>query len=67
MDKIGHVFERFYRADPARTLDEQEGSGLGLSIAAWIASAHQGEIRVENRGEGGCRFVVSLPLAAAES
>ena len=67
VDKIGHVFERFYRADPARTLDEQEGSGLGLSIAAWIASAHQGEIRVENLDEGGCRFVVSLPLAAAES
>ena len=64
-DKIGHVFERFYRADSARTLGEQEGSGLGLSIAAWIASAHQGEIRVENRDEGGCRFIVSLPLVAA--
>ncbi len=64
-DKIGHVFERFYRADPARTLGEEEGSGLGLSIAAWIASAHQGEIRVENRDEGGCRFIVGLPLAAA--
>jgi signal transduction histidine kinase len=65
VDKIGHVFERFYRADSARTLGDQEGSGLGLSIAAWIASAHQGEIRVENRGEGGCRFIVGLPLAAA--
>ncbi len=64
-DKIGHVFERFYRADPARTLGDQEGSGLGLSIAAWIASVHQGEIRVENRDEGGCRFIVSLPLVAA--
>lgn len=64
-DKIGHVFERFYRADSARTQGEQEGSGLGLSIAAWIASTHQGEIRVENRDEGGCRFTVSLPLGAA--
>lgn len=64
-DKISHVFERFYRADPARRLGEQEGSGLGLSIAAWIASVHQGEIRVENRDEGGCRFIVSLPLVAA--
>jgi heavy metal sensor kinase len=63
-DKIGHVFERFYRADPARTHGEQEGSGLGLSIAAWIAVAHQGEIRVENLDQGGCRFVVSLPLAS---
>ncbi len=66
-DKIGHVFERFYRADSARTQGDQEGSGLGLSIAAWIVSAHQGEIRAENRDEGGCRFSVSLPLAAALS
>ncbi len=62
-DKVSHVFERFYRADPARTPGEQEGSGLGLSIAAWIVSAHQGEIRAENADEGGCRFSVSLPLA----
>ncbi len=64
VDKISHIFERFYRADPARTMGDQEGSGLGLSIAAWIASAHQGEIRAENLDEGGCRFTVSLPLAA---
>ena len=64
-DKISHVFERFYRADSARTPGEQEGSGLGLSIAAWIASAHHGDIRAENRVEGGCRFIVSLPLASA--
>lgn len=64
VDQIDSVFERFYRADPARTHGEQEGAGLGLSIAAWIASAHQGEIGVENRDEGGCRFGVRLPLAA---
>jgi heavy metal sensor kinase len=63
-DKIDNVFERFYRADSARTHGEQEGAGLGLSIAAWITSAHQGEIRVENRDEGGCCFTVRIPLAA---
>jgi heavy metal sensor kinase len=65
VDKIGHIFERFYRADPARTMGDQEGSGLGLSIAAWVASAHQGDIRAENLDEGGCRFIVSLPLVTA--
>lgn len=64
-DKLGHIFERFFRADTARTQGEQEGSGLGLSIAAWIVSAHHGEIRAENKQGGGCRFIVSLPLAVA--
>ncbi len=61
-EKIAHVFERFFRADSARTHGGPEGSGLGLAIAAWIVSAHGGEIRVENQDEGGCRFTVSLPL-----
>ena len=64
-DKIGHIFEGFYWADSARTQSEQQVSGLGLSIAAWSAPVHQGEIRAENRDEGGCRFIVSLPLATA--
>jgi len=62
-DKIAHVFERFYRADAARTRADHGGAGLGLSIAAWIVSAHGGEIQVRNRVEGGCLFTVRLRLA----
>jgi two-component system OmpR family sensor kinase len=62
-DKIPHIFERFYRADSARTRGDHGGAGLGLSIAAWIVSAHGGEIRVQNRVEGGCLFTIRLPLA----
>lgn len=62
-DKISHIFERFYRADSARTRGDHGGAGLGLSIAAWIVSAHGGEIQAQNRAEGGCVFTIRLPLA----
>ena len=59
-DQLPRLFERFYQAqsDP-----RPAGSGLGLSIAQSVARLHKGEIRVENRAEGGCEFVVTLPLA----
>ncbi|MFO7767627.1 MAG: ATP-binding protein [bacterium] len=53
------IFERFYRADPARTAGE--GSGLGLALSRAIVRAHGGRIRVE-KGEDGARFVVELPV-----
>ena len=53
------IWERFYRADPSRT--EGNHSGLGLSMARWIAQAHGGEIRVESRFGKGSRFLVMLP------
>ena len=62
-EKIPHIFERFYRADSARTRGDHGGAGLGLSIAAWIVSAHGGQIQVQNRVEGGCLFTIRLPLA----
>lgn len=46
-DQLPHVFERFYRGDPARTRangDGADGAGLGLSIAKWIADVHHAEI-----------------------
>jgi signal transduction histidine kinase len=56
---LPHLFERFYRADRARS---GEGAGLGLAIARWIVSAHHGQIRAANTPDGGAVFTVSLPL-----
>lgn len=58
------VFERFYRADAARS-STQGGTGLGLAIARWIVDLHGGDIRVESRLPQGCRMVVELPGAAS--
>ncbi|MET9066890.1 HAMP domain-containing sensor histidine kinase [Streptosporangium sandarakinum] len=57
-EAIRHVFERFYKADAART--RSEGSGLGLAIAQENARLHGGEITVANRG--GAVFTVRLPI-----
>lgn len=54
------VFERFYRADAARSSDGG-GAGLGLAIARWIVDLHGGSIRPERRAPNGCRMVVELP------
>lgn len=54
------VFERFYRADAARS-SKDGGAGLGLAIARWIVDLHGGEIRAEARRPHGCRMVVVLP------
>jgi signal transduction histidine kinase len=58
------VFERFYRADAARSSTEG-GAGLGLAIARWIVDLHGGEIRAEARQPHGCRMVVVLPTGRA--
>ena len=58
-----HVFDRFYRADPARGR-EGSGSGLGLSICREIAEAHGGRVWVESEEGEGQRL---LPGAARPS
>jgi signal transduction histidine kinase len=65
-EALPHVFERFYRADPARQGGEQRGTGLGLSIANEIVHAHGGRITARSTPESGSVFTVRLPLASAE-
>ncbi len=57
------IFERFHRADPARSRD-QGGSGLGLSIAAAVVTAHDGRISLTDTPGGGATFRIQLPAAA---
>jgi two-component system OmpR family sensor kinase len=60
-------FERFYRADSARTHGpEGGGTGLGLAIVKAVAEAHEGSASAENRPQGGARFVLSLPSTLPE-
>jgi hypothetical protein len=57
------VFERFWRADRARSrTSERGGFGLGLAISQWIAQAHGGRIAVQSRLGRGSVFTVTLPL-----
>jgi heavy metal sensor kinase len=64
------LFDRFYRVDPARSTSEADGgpsgSGLGLSIVAWVVEAHHGKIRVESHVGQGSLFEVALPPAESQ-
>lgn len=69
---LTHIFERFWRADRARSrplltgdrpwMAERGGFGLGLAIGQWIAEAHGGSISVRSRLGRGSTFTVTLPV-----
>ena len=64
---LPHVFDRFWRADRARSrASERGGFGLGLSISQWIVQAHGGTISVQSRLGRGSVFTVVLPAIASE-
>jgi two-component system, OmpR family, sensor kinase len=60
-DDLPHIFDRFYQVDPARARHTSEGSGLGLSIAKWIADAHGGRIEVISDFGKGTTFTIYIP------
>jgi OmpR-family two-component system manganese-sensing sensor histidine kinase len=61
-EALPHVFDRFYRADPARPRPQRSaGSGLGLAIAKVIVDNHRGEIRLDSTPAQGTTVSVWLP------
>lgn len=63
-DQIEKIFDAFYRVPPED--QPHEGSGLGLAIARSVTRLHHGSIAARNHPEGGCEFVVRLPLRGPE-
>lgn len=61
-DAVPHLFERFYRVDPARS-SIVEGAGLGLSLAKWIVDRHEGRIEVRSEPGKGSTFTIWLPVS----
>jgi heavy metal sensor kinase len=64
-EHLPHIFDRFYRVDPARMRTEGGNSGLGLAIVDWIVKAHSGSIAVESQVGQGSTFTVVFPLYVA--
>lgn len=63
---LPHIFDRFYRADTARSKTDSKGFGLGLSIAQKIVTTHSGSISVTSKPGSGSTFVVKLPLPTSK-
>jgi len=63
-EHLPHVFERFYRADPARPAG---GTGLGLAIVKQLTEAQGGSVRVESSSGRGSVFTVTFPVSSPES
>jgi heavy metal sensor kinase len=65
-EHLPHIFERFYRVDPARTRTEGGSSGLGLAIVEWIVRVHKGTIVVDSQPGRGTVFTINLPPGSDE-
>ncbi len=67
-EDLPHVFERFYRADRARSAAEsRSGSGIGLTIARELLAANGGQITIERTGPDGTTFALALPRSAQQA
>jgi len=63
-DEWSRIFDRFVQLDASR---RSEGAGLGLTIARWIAEAHEGSLIVESSGPQGTTFRLAIPAARREA
>jgi len=64
LEAQSHIFERFFRAETARTAAapaSTQGAGLGLAIARWIVEIHGGTLQLESSSPSGSVFVATLP------
>ncbi|MGB8687324.1 MAG: HAMP domain-containing sensor histidine kinase [Microcoleus sp.] len=66
-ESLPHIFDRFYRADPARTHRSAAGSGLGLAIAKAIIENHRGQIHIDSQVSEGTAVTVTLPAHKSET
>jgi signal transduction histidine kinase len=67
-EQLPHIFERFYRGDPARGRgDGARGAGLGLAIARWIADAHGAQLLVTSEPGKGTRVAIRFPPVVSSS
>jgi two-component system, OmpR family, sensor histidine kinase BaeS len=62
-EDLPYVFDRFWKAEHARSRHEGTGSGLGLAIARQLVQAHGGSIHAESSPGVGTKFVIDLPLS----
>jgi OmpR-family two-component system manganese-sensing sensor histidine kinase len=63
-EALPHLFDRFYRADVARSrhrTGQSAGSGLGLAIVQAIVQVHQGQIRLDSQLDRGTTVTITLP------
>jgi two-component system OmpR family sensor kinase/two-component system sensor histidine kinase BaeS len=64
-EDLPRIFDRFWRADPARSHETGAGSGLGLAIAKSLVEAHDGHIRAESQPQQGTTVRFVLPVSAS--
>jgi len=64
-EDLPRIFERFYRADKARSPDKVRGTGLGLAIVKHVAQLHGGRVEAESEVEKGTTIRVILPSASS--
>ncbi len=64
---LPHIFDRFYRADAARSKSKTNGYGLGLAIAKKIIEEHNGKLQVKSVLHTGSTFTISLPAIHKKS